>query len=453
MVSPSSIAESENLKDLSDSLLAKSPSDLADYIQSRPEEEQKLIFSILPENLAVETFEYLSFPSQKIVLSILSSEKAAYLLNHLSPDDRTAFLEELPPTVVNQLIKLLSPEERLLTLKLLGYPEDSVGRLMTPDYIAIKQNWTVQRALDYIRRYGRDSETINVIYVVNDRGVLLDDLRIRELLLAPLETKISSLMDHQFIALSAYDNEEHAIQVFGKYDRVALPVVDKEGILIGIVTFDDILELVNEEDTEDIQKIGGMEALEEPYMQTPFFSLMRKRVGWLVILFLGEMLTASAMGYFQSEISKAVVLALFLPLIISSGGNSGSQASTLIIRAMALGEVTLKDWWTVMRREILSGIFLGSILGMIGFFRVTAWVLFTNIYGPHWLLIALTVCFSLIGVVLWGTLSGSMLPFILKRLGLDPATSSAPFVATLVDVIGVMIYFTLALVILQGTLL
>ncbi len=436
------------------SLLTSSPSDLADYIQSRSNEEQKYIFSILPESLAVETFEYLSFPSQKIVLSILSSEKAAYLLNHLSPDDRTAFLEELPPTVVNQLIKLLSPEERLLTLKLLGYPEDSVGRLMTPDYIAIKPNWTVQQVLNYVRKHGRDSETINVIYVVNEQGVLLDDLRIRELLFAPLDTKINALMDQQCIALSAYDNEEKAIEIFRKYDdRVALPVIDKERVLIGIVTFDDILDLVNEEDTEDIQKIGGMEALEEPYMQTPFFSLMRKRVGWLIILFLGEMLTASAMGYFQDEISRAVILALFLPLIISSGGNSGSQACTLIIRAMALGEVKLKDWWKVMRREIFSGIFLGSVLGIIGFFRVSALGAFTNIYGPHWLLIALTVCFSLIGVVLWGTLSGSMLPFILKRFGLDPATSSAPFVATLVDVTGVIIYFTLALVILQGTLL
>lgn len=436
-----------------DNLLSQSPSDLADFIEKIPSEEQQYIFNLLPESLAVHTFEYLSFPTQKTVLSFLSSEKAGHLLNHLSPDDRTAFLEELPPTVVNQLIKLLSPEERLLTLKLLGYPEDSVGRLMTPEYIAVHKDWTVKQVLDYVREHGHDSETINVIYVVDDQGVLLDDLRIRELLFAALETKISQLMDNQFIALSAYDNEEYAIQIFRKYDRLALPVIDKEKILIGIVTFDDILELVNEEDTEDIQKIGGMEALEAPYMQTPFFSLMRKRLGWLVVLFLGELLTASAMGYFEEEISKAVVLALFLPLIISSGGNSGSQASTLIIRAMALGEVKLKDWWRVMRREIFSGVFLGSILGMIGFFRVAAWGLFTNLYGPHWVLIALTICFSLIGIVLWGTLAGSMLPFILYRLGFDPATSSAPFVATLVDVTGVIIYFTFALLFLTGTLL
>lgn len=448
------ISENEiDINALKEKLLKRSPSELAEELQTKSDKELQFIFNILPENLAVETFEYLTFPTQKKILSFLSSEKAAYLLNHISPDDRTAFLEELPSFVVNQLIKLLSPEERRLTLKLLGYPEDSVGRLMTPDYIAVKKEWTVQQVLNYLRKYGHDSETINEIYVVDARGVLLDDIRIREFLFAPLEAKVADLMDHQFVALSAYDNEEVAVQIFGKYHRFALPVIDKEGILLGIVTFDDILDLINEEDTEDIQKIGGTEALDEPYMQISFLSLMRKRAGWLVILFLGEMLTATAMGYFQDEISKAVVLALFLPLIISSGGNSGSQASTLIIRAMALGEVKLRDWWKVMHREILSGIFLGSILGIIGFFRVVAWSAFTDLYGPHWLLIALTVCFSLIGVVLWGTLSGSMLPFFLRRLGFDPATCSAPFVATLVDVTGVVIYFSIALFILHGTLL
>lgn len=430
-----------------------SPLDLADLIVSQSDEERIFFFNSLPDKVAVKTFEYLPFPIQKDILSHLSTDKTAYLLNQLSPDDRTAFLEELPDSVVNQLIKLLSPEERGLTLRLLGYPEDSVGRLMTPDFIAIRQEWSVRQVLDYVREHGHDSETINVIYVVDDKGVLLDDLRIREFLFAPLDAKVSSLMDQKYVALSAYDNEEKAVQIFRKYDRVALPVIDKQGILIGIVTFDDILELVKQEDTEDIQKIGGMEALDEPYMMTPFFRLMRKRVGWLVILFLGEMFTATAMGYFADEISKAVVLALFLPLIISSGGNSGSQASTLIIRAMALGEVRLRDWWRVMRREIFSGLFLGSVLGSIGFIRVVSWSMFTNLYGPHWILIALTVFFALIGVVMWGTLMGSMLPFLLRRLGLDPATSSAPFVATLVDVTGVVIYFTIALFILQGTLL
>jgi magnesium transporter len=273
------------------------------------------------------------------------------------------------------------------------------------------------------------------------------------LLLAPLDARVSDLADYKYIKLHVDDSEEKAINIFRKYERVALPVIDSKGILSGIVTIDDILNVVSEEDTEDMQKIGGMAALNEPYMDTPFFSLMRKRLGWLVILFLGELLTASAMGFFEDEIAKAVVLALFLPLIISSGGNAGSQASTLIIRAMALGEINLKDWWRIMRREVFSGMYLGFILGMIGFFRVAIWSQFTSIYGPHWLLIAFTIFFALIGVVLWGTLSGSMLPLVLKRCGFDPAVSSAPLVATLVDVTGLIIYFNVALYILQGTML
>ncbi|MCE5319346.1 MAG: magnesium transporter, partial [Parachlamydia sp.] len=350
-------------------------------------------------------------------------------------------------------LKYLTPDERAVSIKLLGYPENSVGRLMTPDYIAIKLDWTVSRVLDHIRTKGRDSETINVIYAVDDRGVLVDDFRIREFLFASLNTTVRELADNQFVALNVDDDEEKAINVFRKYDRIALPVVDSKGILLGIVTADDIIQKAVEEDTEDIQKIGGVQALKEPYMEIPFFSLMRKRLGWLVILFLGELLTASALGYFEEEISKAVVLALFLPLIISSGGNAGSQASTLIIRAMALGEVTLKDWWKIMRREIFSGIFLGIALGAIGFFRISLWSLFSDMYGVHWLLVACTVFLALIGVVLWGTLSGSMLPLVLKRMGFDPAASSAPFVATMVDVTGLIIYFSIAMVVLHGTLL
>ncbi|MCZ7615649.1 MAG: magnesium transporter [Ignavibacteriaceae bacterium] len=336
---------------------------------------------------------------------------------------------------------------------MLGYPENSVGRLMTPDYVAVRRDWTVAETLDYIRKNGEDKETLNVIYVVDEKGKLVDDIRIREIILSPLDKKISDLMEENFSALNVHDDQETAVEVFKKYDRVALPVVDNYGILIGIVTVDDVLDVAEEEATEDIQKLGGVEALEEPYSTMPFFSMIKKRVGWLTVLFIGEMLTASAMGFFEDEIAKAVVLALFVPLIISSGGNSGSQAATLVIRAIALGEVTLKDWWYIMRREILSGLTLGLVLGIIGFLRIFIWASFSNIYGNHWMLIAFTVGFSLIGVVLWGTISGSMLPFILKRFGLDPATSSAPFVATLVDVTGLIIYFTFALFFLSGTLL
>jgi magnesium transporter len=324
---------------------------------------------------------------------------------------------------------------------------------MTPDLVAVDAGWTVREVLDYIREHGQDSETLNVIYVVDDRGKLIDDIRIREFLLQPLDTKVSDLMDENFTALNVTDSQEEAVNVFRKYDRSALPVLDSTGVLVGVVTIDDMLDVAEEEATEDIQKFGGMEAMEEPYMRIPLWRMVRKRATWLVVLFIGEMLTASAMGYYEGAIAKAVVLALFLPMIISSGGNSGSQASMLIIRAMALGEVTLRDWWRVMRKEILAGLMLGFVLGAIGFLRVAVWAQFSNVYGPHWMLVALTVGVALIGVVLWGSLSGSMLPFLLRRVGADPATSSAPFVATLVDVTGLVIYFSIALLILRGSML
>jgi len=371
----------------------------------------------------------------------------------MAPDERTRLLEEMPATATKQLLALLSPEERAVAVRLLGYPEDSIGRLMTPDYLAVRADWTVQQCLDHIRAHGRDSETLNVIYVVDERGRLVDDLRIRQLLLAPPDARVAAISDGKFASLRASDDQESAIRVFQEYDRVALPVTDSDGVLLGIVTVDDVLDVAAEEATEDIQKIGGTEALEEPYMATRLGALVRKRAKWLVVLFLGEMFTATAMGWFEKEIARAVVLALFVPLIISSGGNSGSQAATLVIRAMALGEVTLRDWWKVMRREIQCGLLLGGILGGIGLVRVAAWQGLFDLYGAHWALVGLTVAAALVGVVLWGTLVGSMLPFILRAAGLDPAVSSAPFVATLVDVTGLVIYFTVALLLLRGTLL
>jgi magnesium transporter len=430
-----------------------SPADIADLIVDLPEHDKVIVFRVLSFDLATDTFEHLEFDTQEELLKAMGNEEAAAILNDMSPDDRTALLEELPGTSAKRLIQLLSAEERKIAQTLLGYPENSVGRLMTPDYIAVKQNWTVSETLEHIRKFGADSETLNVIYVIDEKGKLIDDIKIREIILSALDKYISDLMDENFASLNVHDDQEKAVEVFKKYDRVALPVVDNHGILIGIVTVDDVLDVAEEEATEDIQKLGGVEALEEPYSTMPFFSMIKKRVVWLTVLFIGEMLTASAMGFFEDEIAKAVVLALFVPLIISSGGNSGSQAATLVIRAIALGEVTLKDWWHIMKREILSGLTLGFILGTIGFLRIFLWSSFSNIYGEHWLLIGLTVGFSLIGVVLWGTLSGSMLPFLLKKMGLDPATSSAPFVATLVDVTGLIIYFTFAILLLSGTLL
>ena len=427
-------------------------SDVEELIDELPE-YGSLFIETLSINRAVNVFRILDFPTQERIIKKLSGKKVSELINELPPDDRTAFFSELHGDAVTKLILHLSPADRKEALSLLGYKEDSVGRLMTPDYIAVKKNWDVTRVLSHIRRYGKNSETIDVIYVIDENGVLLDDIRIREILLVTPETKVSDLMDGRLIALSANDPQEDAINVFRMNNRTALPVTDSDNILLGIVTVDDILWIANEEYTEDIQKIGGTEALDEPYLDINLFRLVKKRVGWLVILFLGEMLTATAMGFFEHAIEKAVVLALFIPLIISSGGNSGSQASTLIIQAMALGEVTIADWWRVMRREIISGLMLGITLGIIGFFRIAAFSLFSTMYGPHWILVGFTIGFSLVGVVLWGSLAGSMLPLVLKRLGADPATSSAPFVATLVDVTGLIIYFTVAVLFMKGVLL
>jgi magnesium transporter len=438
---------------LRDMVRNRSESDLARVLTDLTLEDQAVVFRVLPRKVAAATFEYLSQDDQETLLKALAKEDVAAILNNMAPDDRTMFLEELPAVVTQQLLSLLTPDERTTALTLLGYPEGSIGRLMTPDYIAIREHWTVQEVLDYVRVHGHDSETLNVLYVVDDHGVLIDDIRIREFLLTAPANKVSDLMDRRFVALKAGDDQKTAVAMFRSEDRLALPVTDSAGVLIGIVTIDDVLEVAEAVATKEIQRIGGSEALDEPYMEIAFPRMIQKRAGWLTALFLGEMLTATAMGFFEQEIARAVVLALFVPLIISSGGNSGSQASTLVIRAIALGEVELKDWWRVMRREILAGLSLGGILGTIGFLRITIWSAFSALYGPHWLLVAVTVGTALVGVVLWGTLIGSLLPFLLRRLGFDPATSSAPFVATLVDVTGLVIYFSVGLVILRGTVL
>src|SRR5678816_4095398 len=299
------------------------PADVAEVILDMPEDEQVIIFRVLPAALAADVFEYIGIEEQQKLLRAMAHEQVVAILNEMSPDDRTALLEELPSAAARQLIRLLTPEERHVATALLGYPEDSVGRLMTPDFIAVREDWTIQQVLDYIREHGQDSETLNVIYVVDDRGKLIDDIRMREFLLKPLASHVRDIMEKTFVTLNVTDSQEEAVNVFRKYDRTALPVLDSSGVLVGLVTIDDMLDVAEEEATEDIQKFGGMEAMEEPYMRIPLWRMVRKRATWLVVLFLGEMLTASAMGYYEGAIAKAVVLALFLPMIISSGGNSG----------------------------------------------------------------------------------------------------------------------------------
>jgi len=444
--------EAGNISELRDFLNEQNISEVEELIDELPE-HAALFIETLNINRAVHVFRILDFPTQERIFKRLSAGKVRELINEMPPDDRTSFFSELRGDVVKRLIIMLSPEERKEALSLLGYPEDSVGRLMTPDYITVKKHWNVSRVLEHIRRYGNASETIDVLYVIDSDGRLIDDIRIRDVLIAGPDTIVDELIDHRLIALHAYDPQEEAINIFRMNNRVALPVVDEQGIMLGIVTVDDILWVANEEYTEDMQRIGGTEALDEPYLDVSIFHLVRKRGGWLVVLFLGQLLTASVIGYFEGELEKAIFLMALMPLIMSSGGNSGSQASTLIIQAMAMGEVTLSDWWRVMRREILSGLFLGLILGGLGFLRIATWQAFAATYGEYWALVGLVVSLSLVGVVMWGSLTGSMLPFVLRRLGADPASSSAPFVSTLVDVTGLIIYFTIAAVILGGVLL
>jgi magnesium transporter len=424
------------------------PADVAELIENLEEEERALLFRLLPREQAAEAFEYLEAEAQESLIKGLAREEVAAILNDMSPDDRTALLEELPAQVTRQLLTLLTPDERAVANQLLGYPEDSIGRLMTPDFIALDSEWKIQQALNHIRRYGKDSETLNVIYVVDSAGKLIDDLRMRQLLLADPEARVADIMDGNFVALKATDDQETAVRVFSEYDRVGFPVTDTRGVLLGIVTVDDVLDVAEEEATEDIQKIGGMEALEQPYMQVSFPKMLRKRAGWLVLLFLGQLVTVNALHSFSDQLQRAFVLTFFIPLIISSGGNSGSQAATLVVRAMALEEVSLKDWWAVMRREIWFGMVLGVTLAFLGTARLAIGARLGEQLGAEWATLSLVVGVSLVAVVIWGVTIGSMLPFLLRKLGADPATSSTPFVATIVDVTGLILYFFIAAVLM-----
>ena len=430
---------------------------VADVLIALPAKYMAIAFRLLPRQKAADVFTLLPEDQQQMLLEEMTHEQLALLFDEMPPDDRAQVFEEMPGQVAAKVLALMRPEERRKTQIILGYPPRSVGRIMTPDYLTLRPEWTVQQAMDHIRQHGRDAETINLVYVVNELGILVDDIRLRQLILAHPQQTIESLMDNHVISLVATEDRERAVDVMNRYDFPALPVVDTGGVLVGIVTFDDVADVAQQKNTEDIQKLGGVQAIEEPYVSAPIWEVIRKRGVWLSVLFVGELLTASVMGFFENEINRAVVLALFLPLIISSGGNTGSQAATLVIRALAVGEIRLRDWWRVLRRELICGVVLGGWLGFIGLIRVHAWV-WAGWMKPedvkgHVHLLGLTVFTAVAGVVLWGTIVGSMLPIVLRRIKLDPATISAPFVATLVDVTGLIIYFTTAMALLRHTLL
>jgi magnesium transporter len=432
------------------------PADLADLINQLTLVEAATVVSMLPVARIVELFDNPFMRRRAAILEQLEPDRAAEILSGLSADELTDVVQRMGHHPRHLIVPKLAADLRKELEGLLQYPPHTAGGIMTTEFVRLQINMKVGDALRHIRSVASEKESIYACYVMEQSsGHLLGAVSLRDLVMADLKSPITDVMRKKPITVNALDDQEDVARKIAKYNLLAVPVLEKNENVVGFVTVDDVIDVMTEEGTEDILRLGAIEpsALDRPYMQVSLPVMIRKRAGWLVILFLGEMLTATAMGFFEKEIARAVVLALFVPLIISSGGNSGSQASTLVIRALALGEVTLRDWWRVMQREVFSGLGLGLILGTIGFLRISVWSLFSNLYGPHWPLVALTVGVALIGIVLWGTLAGSMLPFVLRRLGFDPATSSAPFVATLVDVTGLIIYFTVAVLILRGTLL
>ncbi|MBL7543543.1 MAG: magnesium transporter [Bdellovibrionaceae bacterium] len=427
---------------------------LATSWSALPIGERRQKFAALPRTEAEDLFLSLTTHDQAELISEISGLEKRSWVRLLAPDDVADVIQEIGPDSRDEILNLLDPQTRREVTALLAYADDNAGGLMSSRYARLRPEMTVDEAISYLRIQAKTQvETIYYAYVLDHNQVLLGVVSFRELFAANPSKLVREIMKTDVIKIPVNLDQEQIGRIFSQQNLMALPVINDDGQMQGIVTFDDVASVLQEEATEDIQKLGAVETLDAPYLKTSLFELIRKRAGWLGILFIGEMFTASAMGFFQSEIERAVVLALFIPLIISSGGNSGSQASTLIIRAMALGEVRPRDWWRVLMRELLSGLTLGAFLGTLGILRILLWPSRESQYGPHYIYVAITVAVSIIGVVLWGTICGSMLPFLLKKMDLDPATASAPGVATLVDVTGLVIYFSVASFFLKGIIL
>jgi magnesium transporter len=427
--------------------------DIAELLSQFEGDDFNILFRLVGKRKA-DVFSYFEVLRQRELIRETEPAQLSLLVSQMQPDDRARLISELPRETSNIILARLPPSEIKRSLVSLSYPEGTAGRSMTPDFVALDPDMTAAEGLAHIRQFGRKKETLNVVYLVDKDGRLVGDVTLGNLVLADPEARVLDIVEPGSVDLRDTTPQEKVLEAFKKYDRVALPVTDASRHMLGIITVDDVMDVAEDEATEDIQKIGGMDALDAAYSQTGLFQMVRKRGVWLAALFIGELFTASAMAHYEHELARALVLTLFIPLIISSGGNSGSQAASLLIRALALKDVSLADWWRVMQRELASGLALGSMLGVLGFTRVMLWQV-TGIvdYGEHAWLIALAIGLSLVGVVTFGTLAGALLPFILQRSGLDPATSSAPFVATLVDVTGLVIYFQVAALVLRGTLL
>jgi magnesium transporter len=444
--------------ELAEALSAMRSADVAEALRDLPPDAAAKVLAVLPFDLAVQVFDEPELTSERAeIVRRMDEKKAALLIDAMSSDQQADLFRELPKDHRPRFLKLIDDETRAALQLLLQYPEESAGGIMTTEFVAVLTTASVQETLEYIRAVGRAKETVYAIYCLDAATqTLVHAVSLRDLMLAADRTvQVGSIGGQRKpLTVKPTTDREDVARLISKYNLLAVPVVDEGNHVLGIVTVDDVIDAIVREQTEDVQKFGGMEALDEPYTEISFARMLKKRAGWLSALFLGEMLTATAMGYFEGEIAKAVVLSLFIPLIISSGGNSGSQATSLIIRALALREIQIRDWWRIALRELPAGLALGVILGVIGVIRIALWQkMHWYDYGLHWQLIAATVGGALVGVVTFGSLAGSMLPFVLKRLGFDPASASAPFVATLVDVTGLIIYFSVAYMFLRGTLL
>ncbi|PHX82323.1 MAG: magnesium transporter [Flavobacteriales bacterium] len=431
------------------------PADAAEILNDLEDEEAVEAYKYLSDKVAPEALLLLDDDKREKILEGLSSKQIAeQLIDNLASDDAADMLADLPDAQQDEILSLVEDAEQAGDIvDLLNYDEDSAGGLMATELVKVQVSKSVRECVREIRKQAEEVKNIYTIYVVDDEDKLVGMLSLKNLLTIPLRTPIVEVFNPNIISVKANTPAEEVAMLMDKYDLVVIPVVDSINRLVGRITFDDMVDVLREENTEDAQKMGGLEALEESYMATPFWQMIRKRVGWLVVLFIGEMLTATAMSFFEDQITRAVILAIFVPLIISSGGNSGSQATSLIIRAMALGEITVRDWWKIARKEFQAGLVLGSVLGIIGYTRVAVWSNFVQDYGPHWQMIGITLGITLTFVVMWGSLCGSLLPLLLKRMGFDPAVSSAPLVATLVDVTGLVIYFSISIVLLKEMLL
>ncbi len=435
-------------RDVRDALRLLPPADSAELIDELEDTLSALAFRVLPRDEAAEVFAEFPPERQEELINRLGDERAARVIEEMEPDDRARLLDELPSAVSQGIMQRLTEQTRKITQTILNYPPESVGRLMTPDYVRIRPSWTVAKTLEHVRRWGHDAETIHWIFVINDVGQLIDDFRIRQILLADPEQTIESLMDHEFVALQATDDREEAVRMMARYDRTALPVVDSRGVLVGIVTFDDVADVAQEEFTEDIYKLAGVEAFDEPYTSVGLGTMIRKRGRWLALLFAMQVGTIGIISFFEDQLAKAVVLTLFIPLVISCGGNTGSQAATILVRALSLEQVSTGEWWAVARRELLTGFGLGVVLGILGFVTVSIANAIGFVHTDNAMRIGLAVGISVMVIVTWATMVGSMLPIILRSVGVDPATSSTPLVATLMDVSGLTIYFLVAIAVL-----